>query len=156
MVDSQTAVPVNTVLPATIAKSVDQVNLASVTECAIGSKINAFYITTEIVATEAGAGKTPNFYWYLWKNPANNLTAPTPNAVGSDPNKRYVIHQEMVMFQANALDDGVPRNVFKGVIVVPKGMRRMGPEDEWEIVVFIPSTGVAVNSCSQTHYKEFR
>ncbi len=156
VVDFQTAVPVNVDLPQAIVITVDQPALTTSTQVATGSKINAFFFTVEIVATESNTGKTPNFYLYLAKNPGNNLTLLTGNGVGVDDNKRFVIHQEMVMVQGSAGDDGVPRNVFKGVIVVPKGMRRNGPKDRWVINLFAPSTSIATVACGEVHYKEFR
>ncbi len=152
--DSQTSIPINTNVPVIIAVAKDNPVLSVASECALGCKINAFFISVEVVASELDAGATPNFYWYLWKNPGANLTAPQPNSVGTSDNKKHVIHQEMVMI--NAVVNGTPRSVFKGVIVIPKGMRRMGPEDQWLMQHFIPSTGVTVNSCAQVHYKEFR
>ncbi len=152
--DIQQAVPVNANLNVVIAQAVENPSLANSHECAFGSKINGIYITAECVASETSTTATPNFYWYMAKNPGGNLTLPNGNAVGVDDNKRFVIHQEMVMI--NALDGGNPRNIFKGVIVIPKGYRRMGPNDQIKVYFFIPSTGVAVNMCIQAHYKEFR
>ena len=90
----------------------------------------------------------------IYKNPGGNLVFPNANAVGSNDNKRFVIHQEMVMI--NPVDGGQPRNVFKGVIVIPKHLRRFGPGDELDIQLFTPSTGSTFNSCGLIHYKEFR
>ncbi len=152
--DLQTAVPVNTQIVQVLAQGVDNPTQANQVECAIGSKINGFFITTEVVASESTTTATPNFYWMLYKNPGNGLTMPNANNVGVNVNKKHVIHQEMVMIHGQ--DTSSPRNVFKGVIAVPRGMRRMGPTDTWNIQLFIPSTGIAVNSCTQVHYKEFR
>ncbi len=134
----------------------DNPTLGTPIECAIGSTINSIFITVEGVGQEAGAGKTPNFYFFIAKNPGSNLTFPNGNAVGANDNKRFVIHQEMVMLQALASDEGVPRNIFKGVIKIPKVYRRQGPGDQLIAAFFIPSTGVSVTSCLQCHYKEFR
>ncbi len=150
----QTALPVGTALPQVLAKSVNDPAFTSTTEVAIGSKINGFFLTVEGVASESSTTATPNTYVIIYKNPGNNLSFPNGNVVGADENKRFVIHQEMVMI--NAVDGGSPRNLFKGVIVIPRGMRRMGPKDQWICQLFTPSTGVAMNVCLQSHYKEFR
>ncbi len=155
VVDAQSAIPVNVQIDVAIAVAKDAPVLGTASDVQTGCSINAFFISTELVATEVGTGKTPNFYWSLYKNPGNNLSMPNGNAVGSNDNKRFFIHQEMIMFNPVAAG-GTPRSVFKGVIKVPKGMRRMGPDDRWKIQLFIPSTGVTVNSCTQVHYKEFR
>jgi len=86
------------------------------------------------------------------KNPGNNLVFPNANVVGSDDNKKYVIHQEMVMFQQQSNSN--PRTVFNGVIVIPKGYRRMAINDQ--LILFLFSPGVNTFACIQCHYKEFR
>ncbi len=156
VVDQQTAVPVGTQIIQVLANTVDTPSVGTAIEVAVGSTINGIFLTLEMVATESNTGKTPNFYMFVAKDPGSNLTFPNGNMIGTNDNKRYVIHQEMVMVQGSAGDDGVPRNVFKGVIVIPKGYRRMGPQDQIVVGLFIPSTGIAVNACLQCHYKEFR
>ncbi len=154
VIDLQTAVPVNTKLENSIAIAVDAPTLGAPKNCLTGSKINAFFIVVECVASETDLGSTPNFYMTIWKNPGGNLTQGNGNSVGSNDNKNKVIHQEMVMI--NNVSGGTPRTIFKGVIVIPKGMRRMSPNDVWNVQFFIPSTGITVNACMQVHYKEFR
>ncbi len=157
VVDIQQALPVNTLLPITIISAKDAPVLANTSEVETGSKVNGFYATVEVVGSETASGKTPNLYIYFAKNPGGNLTFPNGNVVGTNDNKRFVIHQEMVMLQGSSGGGtGVPRNVFKGVIVIPKGMRRLGPNDLWQMYMFTPSTGITLNICAQFHYKEFR
>ncbi len=154
--DIQQALPVNTLLPVQIARADDAPALASTEEVLTGSVINGFYATVEVVATESADTKTPNLYVYFAKNPGGNLTFPNGNVVGASDNKKYVFHQEMVMLQGNATSNGTVRNVFKGVLAMPKHMRRMGPNDIIEMYMFTPSTSIALNICAQFHYKEFR
>ncbi len=47
-----------------------------------------------------------------------------------------------------------PRTLFNGVIVLPKGMRRNGPDDQLNFSFFSQFLDCAV--CIQCHYKEFR
>ncbi len=124
--------------------------LANTTEVETGSKVNGIYLKVEVSATTAAA--LANFYLLVWKNPGGNIAAFTPNTVGANDNKRFVIHQEMVMLQKDAT--GNPRTVFNGVIVLPRGYRRFGPNDELTLVLFSP--GVNTDQCFQCHYKEFR
>ncbi len=154
VVDSQDAVPLNTQVTKTIANAVDAPVLANANQVETGSVIRSFFISVEIVASADSTTATPNFYLIFFKDPGNNLTFPNGNVVGSDDNKKYVFHQEMVMF--TSVDGGNPRNVFKGVLKVPKHMQRMVPNDRISFQYFIPSTGVTVNACSQVHYKELR
>ncbi len=88
----------------------------------------------------------------IMKNPGNNLVTPTPNAVGGNDNKKFVIHQEMVMLEKNTT--GLPRTLFKGVISIPRGYRRFGQDDI--LVIALLSPGVNVDFCIQCIYKEFR
>ncbi len=137
-----------------IASATDTPTLAATGSVETGSKINGFYIRVEAASNEAiSLGAIPNFYFLLWKNPGGNLTVPALNLVGSDDNKRFVIHQEMTMIE-NKGQGSNPRTIFNGVIVIPKGMRRMGPNDIWTVQTLCPILDNAV--CIQVHYKEFR
>ncbi len=134
-----------------IVSAVDAPVLANSDEVETGSKVNAIYLHVEAVNTGT-AGTLANAYMYVIKNPGGNLTLPAANAVGVSDNKRFVIHQEMIMFQM--VDNSNPRTLFNGVIVIPRGYRRMGPNDELTLRIFSP--GVEINWCVQCHYKEFR
>jgi len=133
-----------------LADSTDAPVLANTTEVQTGCTINAIYLKLEV--TPITSVSLPNFYMHVAKNPGNNLIMPEANAVGLNDNKKFVIHQEMVMMQKQ--DDGNPRTVFNGVIVLPRGYRRFGPDDRLALRLFTP--GNAVNYCFQCHYKEFR
>ncbi len=126
--------------------------LANRAEVLTGSTVNAIYARVEVSPNETDAGAIPNAYMIITKDQGGNITIPTANAVGSDDNKRFVIHQEMVML--NNLAGGNPRTIFNGVVVIPKGYRRFGPNDELTLSVF--STAVNMAWCAQVHYKEFR
>ncbi len=154
VVDFQQALPVNTQLPQDIAIAKDAPALANTEQVMLGSKVNAIFANIQCVASETSTTATPNIYLIFVKNPGNNLVFANGNVVGSDDNKKFVFHQEMNMI--SALDGEIPRTLFKGVIMVPKHMRRMGPNDRLIVYLFTPSTGVAVNICGQFHYKEFR
>ncbi len=58
----------------------------------------------------------------------------------------------MVMLQGT--NAGNPRTIFNGVIVISRGYRRFGPNDELQLDLLSP--GVNINFCFQAHYKEFR
>ncbi len=137
-----------------VAIATDTPTLGGTSSVETGSKINGFYIRAEVASNEAiDLGAIPNVYFYLWKNPGGNLTRPTANAVGSNDNKRFVIHQEMSMIE-NKGQGSNARTIYNGVVVVPKGMRRNGPNDLWELIIFSPALDTA--QCVQVHYKEFR
>ncbi len=154
VVDSSATVGAGTDHPFVLAKAVDAPVLANRTECITGSKINGFYIRVEVASNEAiDLGAIPNAYLMVSKNPGANLTLPSPNAVGVSDNKRFVIHQEMTMIE-NKGQGSNARTLFNGVVVVPKGMRRMGPNDIWNCTCLVPALNSAL--CLQSHYKEFR
>ncbi len=155
VVDIQQALPVNTQLPVDIVTTVDAPTIGNSAQVQTGATVSGFYGTVECVATESTSGKTPNVYIFFAKNPGNLFsTFPNGNAVGVNDRKKYVIHQEMVMIAGDI--NNSPRNIFKGVIKIPKGYQRCGPDDRIQMYMFIPSTGVAINICAQFHYKEFR
>ncbi len=157
VVDIQQAVPVGTNFLNVVVNTVDGPTLGTTIEVETGSHVNGLFCSIEAIATESASGKTPNFYIYFYKNPGSNISNfPDANAVGPNDNKRFIFHQEMVMIQGSAGDDGVPRNVFKGVVVIPKIYRRMAPGDQIGIAYFVPATGIALVACAQVHYKEFR
>jgi len=136
-----------------IALATDTPSLANTTGVETGAKINGFYIRFETASTQNTVmNAIPNFYFYVAKNPGGNVTLPAANQVGGDDNKRFVIHQEMTMIHND--DGGNPRTVFNGVVVIPKGMRRMAPNDVWTIQTLCPAIDTA--QCIQVHYKEFR
>ncbi len=127
--------------------------LANIGEVETGSKVNGIYIKMVCASnqvTEAGA--IPNVYFIVFKNPGGNIANPAPNSVGSNDNKRFVIHQEMTMIQNQV--SGNPTVIFNGVIVIPKGYRRFAPNDVLRVLVTSPSIDISV--CIQCHYKEFR
>ncbi len=150
MVDNQAASTAGTLVTVNLILAVDAPVIANVTEVETGSKVNGIYLHVEVVATSSAA--LPNAYLMVMKNPGGNLTFPNANVVGANDNKKYVIHQEMLMLQKQ--DGSNPRTLFNGVIVIPRGYRRFGPNDILQLQVFSP--GINFEFCQQSHYKEFR
>ncbi len=148
--DEQGGIAAGAALNVNLADTTDTPTLAVTNSVETGSVINAIYLKVEINATSSAG--LANAYMYVAKNPGNNLTLPNANAVGASDNKRYVIHQEMVMLQQ--VTNSNPRTLFNGVIKIPKGYRRNGPDDL--LVLSLITPGVALNYCVQCHYKEFR
>ncbi len=154
VVDSSATIGAGTTFAFAIANATDTPTLAVTNSVETGAKINGFYIRLEAASNEAiDLGAIPNFYMYVWKNPGGNLTRLNPNTVGANDNKRFVIHQEMTMLE-NKGQGSNARTIFNGVVVVPKGVTRCGPNDVWEVVILCPALNTAV--CVQVHYKEFR
>ncbi len=134
----------------TLLQSDDNPVIATVNENETSSKVNGIYLRVEVYARTAGA--LANCYMLVGKSPGANITLPNPNVVGSNVNKRFVIHQEMVMLERKV--NGNPRTLFNGVIVIPRGYIRNGPNDRLSLFILAP--GVDTDICVQCHYKEFR
>ncbi len=150
VIDKQAALTAGTSNATNLVFAVESPVLANREEVITGSTVNAIYLKVEINATSSAA--LANAYMLVFKNPGGNTTAPAANVVGASDNKRFVIHQEMIMFQQ--VTNSNPRTLFNGVIVIPRGYRRMAPDDRLELHVLFP--GVNGNLCLQCHYKEFR
>ncbi len=150
VVDNQQSFALGTAVNVTLIDTKDAPVLTSPDEVETGSSVNGIYLKVEAYATSSAA--LANFYMIVYKNPGGNIAAIAPNTVGINDNKRYVIHQEMIMFQKQTNSN--PRTVFNGVIAIPKGYRRMGPNDQLLLRMLAP--GVNGDVCAQCHYKEFR
>jgi len=135
-----------------LVAATDTPTLASTSTVQTGSKVNGIYLRVVAASNETDAGAIPNIYMIITKNPGGNITIPSPIAVGGDDNKRFVIHQEMRML--NNVQGGNPIVLFDGVVVIPKGYRRFGPNDLLVLSVLSPALNIAL--CTQCHYKEFR
>ncbi len=150
VIDSQQGATLGNQIFVTLAKSVDAPVLANSADVKTGSTINGIYLKVEVYATTSGA--LANAYLMVVKDPGTNVTFPNANIIGAFDLKRYVIHQEMVMLQK--VTNSNPRTLFNGVIVIPRGYRRQGPDDRLSLFVFSP--GVNLDVCVQCHYKEYQ
>ncbi len=152
VVDFQGGIASGAGLTVNLISATDTPVLADTDGVETGSKVNAIYLLIEVTRVGTTSDVLPNVYMYVAKNPGGNLTLPEANVVGSNDNKRFVIHQEMVMLQGT--NAGNPRTLFKGVIKLPRGYRRQGPNDL--LVMRVHTPGVGISLCVQCHYKEFR
>lgn len=150
VIDAQGGLVIATVATTNLIESVASPVLANRAEVEVGATVNGIYLHVEVYATSASA--LSNVYMIVWKNQGGNTTVPVPDTVGANDDKRFVIHQEMVMMERQI--NGNPRTLFNGVIVLPRGYRRFGPNDKLDCS-FI-ARGVTVDFCLQCHYKEFR
>ncbi len=154
VVDANFVVAANTQINTTLVEAEDATALADTNGVITGAKVNGIYLRVEVASNEAiDLGAVPQVYLSVTKNPGGNITIPTASGVGSNDNKRFVIHQEMAMIE-NKGQGSNPRTLFNGVIVIPKGFRRFGPKDLLAVSVISPALNIAV--CIQCHYKEFR
>ncbi len=154
VVDSQFATIIDTVADTVLVQAIDTPTLADVDGVETGSTVNGIYLKVEVVSNSE-TGVLPNAYIMIFKNPGGNLTFPKPNVVGGDDNKKYVLHQEMLMLDSDQLSTThIPRIVFNGVIAIPRHLKRFAPNDNLVLRAFTP--GITALWCMQCHYKEFR
>ncbi len=151
VIDFSTSLVAGTKSTVDLINTVDQPDpLIQTNEVQTGSRVNAIYLKAEIYATSTTG--LANAYMAVNKNPGNSIAPADPNIIGLDKDKKYVIHQEMVMMEKNST--GNPRTLFNGVIVLPRGYRRFGPADKLQVSFLTPI--VTADYCLQCHYKEFR
>ncbi len=153
VIDFQGGVTLGVQTQRTLVNTVASPALSAQEEVEFGSKINGIYLKAEVSATSGTA--LANVYMMIFKNPGGNLTLPNANSVGNNDNKKFSIHQEMIMLQKFDADVSPnPRVLFNGVVRIPRGYQRNGPNDLLQIAVFSP--GANLDLCFQCHYKEFR
>ncbi len=150
VVDLQFGAVAGTAVRTTLITGVDAPVIGSTSQVETGSKINGIFLVVEAYARTAGA--LANAYLAVYKNQSGLVPAQNPNIIGSSTNKKFYIHQEMVMLQR--VVNGNPRTLFKGVIAIPRHFRRFAVSDSLIVSVFSP--GVDLDVCLQCHYKEFR
>ncbi len=136
-----------------LVEVVDNPTVAATNEVPVGSTVNSIYLRVEALHA-AGAGR-PNFYIYVMKNPGANLSLPQANSVGGSDEKRFIIHQEMVMLSGDA-GNGLPRTIFAGVIRIPRGYKRFGIKDKLQLALRGGTSSMTYDFCVQCIYKNFK
>ncbi len=139
-----------------VIQAVDAPTLANTQQVETGSTVNAVYLRVEVLGTVPYV-TIPRTYMAVFKNPGGNLSVPNPSRMGSDDDKKWVIHQEMTML-GNVGASPFPRTMFQGVIRIPPKLKRFGINDTL-IILFANEAGTTTgtaNVCVQCIYKEFR
>ncbi len=115
---------------------------------AFGSRINAFFLSIFILGA---TGTTPvgSINWYIIKLHSGQA-APLPGQTGASEVRNQIFHEEKGL---SASGDGTPM-VFKGVIVVPRGMRRVREGDTFSIQIQSQDTTNDAQFCVKAIYKE--
>ncbi len=118
----------------------------------LGSTINAIFLSIFVIGS-TGAPLSGPIDWYIAKsrsgqNPTTNF--PEPGNTGVSEVRSQIFHEEKGL---SGSGDGTPM-VFKGVIAIPKHMRRVREGD----VIFVKisaTTGDTNNFCIKAIYNEF-
>jgi len=117
-------------------------------EVRVGSTINGFFIIVNVIG---GATVTGAIDWYIVQQRTGQAASiPTPGATGGSQIRNQIIHEEKGVPGTAA---GTP-HIFKGVIVVPKSMRRVREGDSWRVLLKTTSPDVGV-FCLKAIYKSF-
>ncbi len=117
-------------------------------DIAFGSNINAFFLSIFIIGA-GGQGLTGSLNWYIIKLHAGQ-TAPLPGATGTSEVRNQIFHEEKGLAGSA---DGTPM-AFKGVVVVPRGMRRVREGDSFQIQIQSSDATNDANFCIKAIYKE--
>ncbi len=117
----------------------------------IGEKVNGIFLSIFIIgATGAPIGASVN--WYIIKQHAQQVTFPDPDNTGVSALRNQIFHEEKGLAGSG---DGTAM-AFKGVIAIPRGMRRMREGDKLFIALQVnaAATGDA-NFCVKAIYKSY-
>ncbi len=117
-----------------------------------GRKINAFFLSVFLIGV-GGQGLTGSLNWYIAKlhGGQDSGDLPEADAVGVSPLRNQIIHQEKGLAGSA---DGTPM-AFKGVIVIPRGIRRMREGDQWVIVLKNTDATNTASFCIRSIFKSF-
>ena len=115
-----------------LAKAVTSPSPTVSSDVSHGCMIRAIFISLDFCGL-GGTGVINNGYAYLFKNPGNNLTAPSPIAQGTSNEKKFIIKTWNAMIMRNQ-DGNVPYH-WEGWIKIPRRYQRMGTDDTWQFVI---------------------
>ncbi len=123
--------------------------LAQAAQVVTGSVVNTIYLEVWMYGN-AVAGVNSPVTWYLCKNPGNNLTMPDPAVAGTDDNKRWIYAMGKGLVGSSG--NGQPGYLIRGWFSIPKRMRRMGFDDEIQLLIK-NDTANDINLCTLMIYK---
>ncbi len=115
----------------------------------VGAKINAFFLSVFVIGA-TGSGNTGSINWFLMKV-HDGQALPQPGATGLSMVRNQIIHEEKGL---SGSIDGTPM-AFKGVVVIPRGMRRMREGDTWFLALKGTDATTDYNFCVKAIYKSF-
>ncbi len=97
----------------------------------VGAKVNGFFLSIFAIGS-TGAPVSSSINWYIIKIHEGQVNIlPTPGQTGTSKIRNQVFHEEKGLAGSG---DGTPM-AFKGVVAVPRGMRRMREGDQFQILL---------------------
>ncbi len=118
-----------------------------------GASVNGIYLSLFIIGSSGTAVQGPQD-WYIGKRHAGQdvlSDMPIPGQTGLSLLRNQVIHEEKGLVGSG---DGTAM-AFKGVIVIPRGMRRMREGDEWFVVLRSGDNTNNPEFCLKAIFKSF-
>ncbi len=141
--------PVQTTFANAVASRSDPFQPA---DLVIGETFNGIFVSVFVIGS-SGTVPPSAIDWFIIKIHSGQAgSIPNGGQTGTSELRNQIIHEEKGL---SGSGDGTPM-AFKGVIVIPKGMRRMREGDEWRLVVQSLSQGaVDLNVCVKVIYKSY-
>ncbi len=122
-------------------------------ECVVGENVNGIFLSVFIIGA-TGAPLNGQIDWYIAKARANqNIVGdfPNPQATGISPMRSQILHEEKGLAGSG---DGTPM-AFKGVVVIPRGMRRQRDGDQFFIKIRSEDSTSDAQFCIKAIFKSF-
>ncbi len=117
----------------------------------VGGKVNGFFISLFVIGA-TGAPLNGSINWYIIKtHEGQTAITPQPGQTGVSKIRNQIFHEEKGLAGSG---DGTPM-AFKGVIAVPRGMRRMREGDQFSIVLNSQDATNDATFCLKAIYKSF-
>ncbi len=139
-----------TLVETILAKAVTAPDNTNPTDVHRGGTIKAIWISLDFCGL-AATGVLQNHMCYLMKDPGANLVAPSPFAIGSSNEKKFVFKMWSQMTMRN--QDGNPPYHWEGWVKIPKRYQRMGTDDT--LVFVIEASSAAGHGFINAIYKEY-
>ncbi len=119
----------------------------------VGETVNGIFLSIFIIGS-TGAPVNASQNWYIAKaRSGQDITAdfPNPGETGVSDVRNQIFHEEKGMVGSG---DGTAM-AFKGVVVIPKAMRRMREGDRFFVALRSLDATVDSNGCLKAIYKSF-
>ncbi len=117
----------------------------------VGGKVNAFFISLFVIGATGGP-VNGSVNWYLMKiHEGQDAVLPIPGQTGTSKVRNQIIHEEKGLVGSG---DGTAM-AFKGVIAIPRSMRRFREGDKWRISINSIDATTDAQFCLKVIYKSF-
>ncbi len=131
----QSGAVVTVPLATVVAVRTDPINPV---EVEVGSTVNGFFLSVFVVGATGAPLGTTSVNWLIGKKHSGQ-SLPAPTTVGTSDLRNQIVHEEKGLAGSG---DGTPM-AFKGVVGVPRGMRRNRSGDQWELKLSLTASATA-------------